>query len=230
MRIQLIALAAAFTFLPVTSWATGPEIHRNPRLPYRPVRTDFHPQLPPCSLLIEKLQDLPPLELAVTVLDAETGRQPLLEQLLKEAVWRLCDSANIPIRKKGYWFQPRAFLVIECYYAFEPPEEEKWGVATDLGFLYIFCELLKAFPVSANPWQSAHQRAWCTQKHGPIPSLFVLDIMQDYVLDQTRQLARFHRDAKALEGLVPLVHNAPGPGQRDSATARREGSKEDGFR
>jgi hypothetical protein len=222
MRIQLIALVAALTLLPATSWATGPETHKNPRLPYRPVRTDFHPQLPPCSLLIEKLQNLPPLELVVTVLDAETGRQPLLEQLIKEAVWRMCDSADIPVRSEGYWFQSRAFFVIECYYAFEPPEHERWGVASDLGFLYIFCELLRIYPLYANLWQPALERTWCTQKHGPIPSLFVLDIMQDYVLDQTRQLARFHRDALALKGLVPLVHEARESGLRDSATARRE--------
>jgi hypothetical protein len=229
MRIQLIAVATALALLPVTSWANEPETHTNPRLPHRPVRTDFHPQLPPCSLLIEELKDLPPLELAVTVLDTETGRQPLLERLIKDAVWRMCDSAGIPIRKKGYWFQPRAFLVIECLYAFEPPADEKWGVATDLGFLYIFCEVLRAYPTYTNPWQYVHQRAWCTQKHGPIPSLYMLDVMLDYVLDQTRQLARFHRDARALEGLVPLVHKADLPGPRDSATARREGSNEGDF-
>ena len=103
-------------------------------------------------------------------------------------------------------------------------------VASDLGFLYIFCELLRIYPLYANLWQPALERTWCTQKHGPIPSLFVLDIMQDYVLDQTRQLARFHRDALALKGLVPLVHEARESGLRDSATARREDGKEKEFR
>jgi hypothetical protein len=51
------------------------------------------------------------------------------------------------------------------------------------------------------------------------------------VLDQTRQLARFHRDAAALDGLVPLVHKGPRePRFKDSATARREGSNEGKFR